>query len=219
MSVTLGVPGRIMPPADKAIEFAQKAEADGYDAVWWPCHLMGWIPDSVWTEDMTGLAKYQANPHVHFDPLTMMGAAGAATERIRVGVNVTDTIRRHPAMLAQTALTVDHLARGRSILGLGSGERHERHAIRDRVAQAGRAARGGDQGHPAACGSPTDPSTSTATSSSSTGRSSAWTHTKARRRRSGSARTARGCSTSAGACATAGCRRTSRPRRTRRSCR
>lgn len=123
MSVTLGVPGRIMPPADKAIEFAQKAEADGYDAVWWPCHLMGWIPDSVWTEDMTGLAKYQANPHVHFEPLTMMGAAGAATERIRVGVNVTDVIRRHPAMLAQTALTVDHLARGRSILGLGSGER------------------------------------------------------------------------------------------------
>ena len=84
---------------------------------------MGWIPDSVWTEDMTALVKYQANPHVHFDPLTMMGAAGAATERIRVGVNVTDTIRRHPAMLAQAALTVDHLARGRSILGLGSGER------------------------------------------------------------------------------------------------
>ena len=77
MSVTLGVPGRIMPPADKAIEFAQKAEADGYDAVWWPCHLMGWIPDSVWTEDMTGLAKYQANPHVHFEPLTMMGALPA----------------------------------------------------------------------------------------------------------------------------------------------
>ena len=123
MSVTLGVPGRIMPPADKAIEFAQKAEADGYDAVWWPCHLMGWIPDSVWTEDMTGLAKYQSNPHVHFEPLTMMGAAGAATEKIRVGVNVTDTIRRHPAMLAQQALTVDHLAKGRSILGLGSGER------------------------------------------------------------------------------------------------
>jgi phthiodiolone/phenolphthiodiolone dimycocerosates ketoreductase len=112
-----------MPPADKAIEFAQRAEADGYDAVWWPCHLMGWIPDSVWTDDMTGLAKYQANPHVHFEPLLMMAAAGAATERIRVGVNVTDTIRRHPAMLAQAALTADHLSRGRAILGLGSGER------------------------------------------------------------------------------------------------
>jgi len=123
LRVTLGVPGRIMPPADKAVQFAQRAEADGFDAIWWPCHLMGWIPDSVWIEELTGLAKYQANPHMYFDPLIMMGAAGAATERIKVGVSVTDTIRRHPAMLAQAALTVDHLAGGRSIFGLGSGER------------------------------------------------------------------------------------------------
>ena len=123
MRVTLGAPGRIMPPAAKAIEFAQRAEADGFDAIWWPCHLMGWIPDSVWTEDMTELAKYQENPHVHFDPLMMMGAAGAATGRIKVGVCVTDTIRRHPAMLAQAMLTADHLSGGRAILGLGSGER------------------------------------------------------------------------------------------------
>ncbi|OJU79891.1 MAG: hypothetical protein BGO11_16555 [Solirubrobacterales bacterium 70-9] len=112
-----------MPPADKAIEFARRAEGEGFDAMWWPCHLMGWIPDSVWTEDFTELAKYQDNPHVHFDPLMMMGAAGAATERIDVGVSVTDTLRRHPAMLAQAALTADHLSRGRAILGLGSGER------------------------------------------------------------------------------------------------
>src|SRR3954466_12999742 len=123
MRVTLGAPGRIMPPAAKAIEFAQRAERDGFDAIWWPCHLMGWIPDSVWTEDMTELANYQANPHVHFDPLLMMGAAGAATSKIKVGVCVTDTIRRHPAMLAQAALTAHPLAQGRAILGLGSGER------------------------------------------------------------------------------------------------
>jgi len=123
MRVTLGAPGRIMPPADKAIEFARRAEQDGFDAMWWPCHLMGWIPDSVWTEDVTELAKYQDNPHVHFEPLMMMGAAGAATERIDLGVSVTDTMRRHPAMLAQAALTADHLSRGRAILGLGSGER------------------------------------------------------------------------------------------------
>jgi phthiodiolone/phenolphthiodiolone dimycocerosates ketoreductase len=123
MRVTLGAPGRIMPPADKAIEFARRAEQEGFDAMWWPCHLMGWIPDSVWTEDFTELAKYQDNPHVHFEPLMMMGAAGAATERIDVGVSVTDTLRRHPAVLAQAALTADHLSRGRAILGLGSGER------------------------------------------------------------------------------------------------
>jgi phthiodiolone/phenolphthiodiolone dimycocerosates ketoreductase len=72
---------------------------------------------------MTALARYQPNPHEYFEPLMMMGAAGAATERIRVGVCVTDTIRRHPAMLAQAMLTADHLSSGRAILGLGSGER------------------------------------------------------------------------------------------------
>jgi phthiodiolone/phenolphthiodiolone dimycocerosates ketoreductase len=122
MRVTLGAPGRIIPPAAKAVEFAQRAERDGFDAIWWPCHLMGWIPDSVWTEDMTELARYQASPHTHFDPLMMMGAAGAATSTIKVGVCVTDTVRRHPAMLAQAALTADHLSGGRAILGLGSGE-------------------------------------------------------------------------------------------------
>jgi len=30
--------------------------------------------------------------------IMMIGAAGAATERIDVGVAVTDTMRRHPAM-------------------------------------------------------------------------------------------------------------------------
>jgi phthiodiolone/phenolphthiodiolone dimycocerosates ketoreductase len=123
MHVTLGAPGRIMPPASKAIEFAQRAEQDGFDAIWWPCHLMGWVPDSVWTEDMTDLARYQPNPHEYFEPLAMMGAAGAATSKIKVGVCVTDTIRRHPAMLAQATLTADHLSGGRAILGLGSGER------------------------------------------------------------------------------------------------
>lgn len=119
----MGTPGRIMPAASRAIEFAQQSERDGFDSVWWPCHLMGWLPDSVWNSDFTVLAEAQANPHMYFEPLTMMGAVGAATERVRVGVVVTDVIRRHPAMLAQQMLTVDHLARGRAILGLGSGER------------------------------------------------------------------------------------------------
>jgi phthiodiolone/phenolphthiodiolone dimycocerosates ketoreductase len=83
---------------------------------------MGWHPDSVWTPDLTPLAAVQPNPHTYFDPLLMMGAVGAATERIRVGSVVTDLIRRNPAMVAMQSLTLDHLTKGRSILGLGSGE-------------------------------------------------------------------------------------------------
>lgn len=51
--IELGVPGQIMPPASAAVKFAQRAEADGFDAIWWPDHLMGWHPDSLWTPDLT----------------------------------------------------------------------------------------------------------------------------------------------------------------------
>ena len=111
MEIEFGAPGTIMPPADKAVEFARRAEADGYESIWWPSHLMGWHPESVWTEDITPLAKFQPNPHTYFDPLVMMGVAGAVTERIRVGVVVTDILTHHPAVLAQTALTLDHVTR------------------------------------------------------------------------------------------------------------
>lgn len=122
MAIELGVPGQIMPPASAAVKFAQRSEAEGFDAVWWPDHLMGWHPDTMWTPDLTPLADVQPNPHVYFDPAVMMGVVGAATERIKVGVCVTDLIRRHPAMAAQTALTLDHVTQGRAIIGLGSGE-------------------------------------------------------------------------------------------------
>ena len=119
----LGVPGQIMPPADRAVRFAQRSEADGYDAVWWPDHLMGWHADTMWTPDLTPLADVQANPHTYFDPMIMLGVVGAQTSRIKVGVVVTDLIRRNPAMAASTALTLDHVTQGRAIIGLGSGEK------------------------------------------------------------------------------------------------
>lgn len=112
-----------MPPADAAVRFAQRSEAAGFDSVWWPDHLMGWHPDTMWTPDLTPLAQVQPNPHTYFDPLVMMGVVGAQTERIKVGLVVTDLIRRHPAVAAQSALTLDHVTRGRAIIGLGSGER------------------------------------------------------------------------------------------------
>ena len=113
----------MMPPAVRAAELGRRTEEDGFDAIWWADHLMGWHPDSMWTEDLSPLARKQANPHLYFDPLMMMGVVGHHTQRVRVGVVVTDVIRRPAAPLAQTMLTLDHLTRGRAILGLGSGER------------------------------------------------------------------------------------------------
>ncbi len=54
--------------------------------------------------------------------MAVAGAAAAMTKNVPIATAVVDTVRRHPVMLAQSALTLDHISGGRFILGLGSGE-------------------------------------------------------------------------------------------------
>ncbi len=55
------------------------------------------------------------------DPYVMLAAAAAATSQIRLGTLVVNPVTRHPAALANSAATVDELAPGRTLLGVGSG--------------------------------------------------------------------------------------------------
>jgi alkanesulfonate monooxygenase SsuD/methylene tetrahydromethanopterin reductase-like flavin-dependent oxidoreductase (luciferase family) len=50
-------------------------------------------------------------------------AARNRVGRLRLGVGVTDSGRRNPAVTAQAAATLHLLTRGRAILGIGPGER------------------------------------------------------------------------------------------------
>src|ERR1700710_615366 len=93
-----------------------------YHSIWLPDHMVSFWPDSIWTPEFTDLANISPSPHRHLDGLAVAAAAAALTENVPLVSAVVDTVRRHPAMLAQTALTIDHLARGRFILGLGCGE-------------------------------------------------------------------------------------------------
>ena len=125
----LSAMGAVRPPAEAAIAAAARREAQGFDAVWWADHFLHWFPSSIWTPDLVPQAAGQANPHVWFDPFPVIAAAAAATTTTRLGVGVTDLVRRHPAVVAQTALTLDHLTGGRFILGVGSGEELNLHPI------------------------------------------------------------------------------------------
>ncbi|MBU6266713.1 MAG: LLM class flavin-dependent oxidoreductase [Sphingomonadales bacterium] len=93
-----------------------------YHSLWLSDHLVGLWPDSIWTPEFTDLATTSPSPHRHLDGLAVATAVAVQTRNTRIATSVVDTVRRHPAMLAQTALTIDHLSKGRFILGLGSGE-------------------------------------------------------------------------------------------------
>jgi phthiodiolone/phenolphthiodiolone dimycocerosates ketoreductase len=93
-----------------------------YHSIWLPDHMVSFWPDSIWTPEFTDLATISASPHRHLDGLAVAAAVAALTKNVPIASSVVDTVRRHPSLLAQTALTIDHIARGRFILGLGSGE-------------------------------------------------------------------------------------------------
>ena len=119
----LSAMGAVRPPADAVVKAAQRREQQGFDAIWWADHLLHWFPLSIWTPDLVPQAAAgQRSPHVWFDPVPVVAAAAAATREVRLGIGVTDLVRRHPASLAQTALTLDHLTGGRFVLGVGAGE-------------------------------------------------------------------------------------------------
>jgi probable F420-dependent oxidoreductase len=105
MAVELGVliPTReaIMsgrPETAPLLTMAERAEAAGFDAVW--------IGDSL-----------IARPR--HEPLTLLAAVAARTRRVRLGTAVLLPALRNPVVLAHVVGTLDRLAEGRVILGMG----------------------------------------------------------------------------------------------------
>ena len=80
----------------QGIELAKYAEAKGFDAVW------------------------QADSRLVRDAVVPMAAFAANTDRIKIGSGVLDIWTRNAARLASTFSTLDDLAPGRIICGLGA---------------------------------------------------------------------------------------------------
>ena len=79
---------------------AVDAERAGYDSVW--------VGDSL-------LARPRG------EPLALLAAIAAATDRVQLGTAVMLPLLRHPVTLAHQLATVDRIARGRVIAGIGPG--------------------------------------------------------------------------------------------------
>ena len=86
------------PETGPLLAMAERAEAAGFDSVW--------IGDSI-----------TARPR--HEPLTLMAAIAARTKRVRLGTGVLLPALRNPVVLAHLVGTVDRIAEGRVILGVG----------------------------------------------------------------------------------------------------
>src|SRR5690242_14321294 len=86
------------PQTAPLLTMAERAEAAGFDSVW--------IGDSI-----------TARPR--HEPLTLMAAIAARTRRVRLGTGVLLPALRNPVVLAHLIATVDRVAEGRVILGVG----------------------------------------------------------------------------------------------------
>lgn len=85
-------------PARPLLALAERAERTGYDSVW--------VGDSI-----------VARPR--HEPLSMLAALAARTQRVTIGTAVLLPVLRHPVVMAHQVATVDRIAEGRLVLGVG----------------------------------------------------------------------------------------------------
>jgi probable F420-dependent oxidoreductase len=91
-------------------EAAQAAEELGYHLVVFPDHFVHEQPGGNY------------DPHaIAHDSILLATAAAQATRTIRIGHLVLCNLFRHPAVTAQTLMSLDHLSGGRLVAGLGAG--------------------------------------------------------------------------------------------------
>jgi len=95
---------------DEAREIWREAERLGFPAIW--------HEDNVFPHPTELLDR--RTPIL--DCWTALSALAASTSTIRLGSMVSPAPRRHPALLARAASTVDHVSNGRLTIGIGAGD-------------------------------------------------------------------------------------------------
>ncbi len=76
--------------------------------------------DSAWMNDHLGLYN-QDRGGSSFEPLTALAALAHLVPGKLIGQTVLSATFRHPAIVARSALTLDHITGGRYVLGIGAG--------------------------------------------------------------------------------------------------
>jgi probable F420-dependent oxidoreductase len=115
MKLGLGAPhlGAQATPK-RIVEFAQRAEALGFDSLWVLERLLRAAqPAEGWR-----IPQYYANV---FAPVETLTYVAAHTRTIQLGTSVIDALFHVPVLLGRRLATLDHFSAGRLVVGLGQG--------------------------------------------------------------------------------------------------
>ncbi len=93
---------------DTTLAVARACEEAGLDSVWLADHFM--FPNKEQPESEVPV----------FDCFVALGAIAASTSRVRIGELVVGVPYRNPALLAKMLTTLDVIAHGRTLVGLGA---------------------------------------------------------------------------------------------------
>src|SRR3712207_848795 len=95
------------------VALADAAEANGFEALFRSDHYLS----------VDGRPERGA-----LDAWTTLAGLAAVTNELRLGTLVSPVTFRHPSVLARSAVTVDHISRGRVEVGVGAGWFEAEHA-------------------------------------------------------------------------------------------
>jgi phthiodiolone/phenolphthiodiolone dimycocerosates ketoreductase len=119
-SLKFGLTGISFPPIEAGMEAAKAYEAAGVDFLAYWDQLSLTIPRSIWTPDLVPAAQ-SWDIDTWLDSWQAMAAAALVTEKIEF-MTVCDSCRRPPPIVAQQALTLNNISKGRLLLCMGAGE-------------------------------------------------------------------------------------------------
>lgn len=126
IGLTLHITDRTLRPDELAIA----AEERGFYSLYFPEHTH--IPVSRRTPAPTGDAELAEEYRRGLDPCVALAAAASVTRTLRLGTGVALVAQHDPISYAKQIATLDWLARGRLVLGVGYGwnrEEMENHGI------------------------------------------------------------------------------------------
>jgi phthiodiolone/phenolphthiodiolone dimycocerosates ketoreductase len=112
-------------PAAIAGEQARALEASRVvDTLLFSDQMVNLIPPQLWNPEHTPMANAVPDPDSHPDAFVMAAYAAAAAPSLKIAIS-TDSVRRGPAELVQTMLTMANITQGRAMFHVGAGEQKQ----------------------------------------------------------------------------------------------